>query len=55
MNPKLCRFNMDLGENVYLNHTPLVETAGRASLIDFSNIAVLRLMLFYQIPLAIKH
>ena len=31
-NPDLCRFNENLGENIYINHTSLVETAGRASL-----------------------
>ena len=42
-NPKLCRFNIDLGENIYINHTSLVETAGRASLTYCSTLAVLQL------------
>lgn len=42
-NPELCRFNIDLGENIYINHTSLVETAGRASLTYCSTLAVLQL------------
>ena len=41
--PELCRFNTDLGENIYINHTSLVETAGRASLTYCSTLAVLQL------------
>jgi transcriptional regulator with XRE-family HTH domain len=42
-NPELRRFNVDLGENIYINHTSLVETAGRASLTYYSTLAVLQL------------
>ena len=42
-NPELCRFNTDIGENIYINHTSLVETAGRASLTYCSTLAVLQL------------
>ena len=42
-NPDLCKFNIDLGENIYINHTSLVETAGRASLTYLSTLAVLQL------------
>ena len=42
-NPDLCRYNVDLGEMVYINHTSLVETAGRASLTYLSTLAVLQL------------
>lgn len=42
-NPKLCKFNDNLGENIYINHTSLVETAGRASLTYYSTLAVLQL------------
>ena len=42
-NPELCRFNIDLAENIYINHTSLVETAGRASLTYCSTLAVLQL------------
>lgn len=42
-NPELCKFNYDLGENVYINHTSLIETAGRASLTYLSTLAVLQL------------
>ena len=41
-NPDLCRFNENLGENIYINHTSLVETAGRASLTYLSTLAVLQ-------------
>ena len=39
----LTRYNVDLGEMVYINHTSLVETAGRASLTYLSTLAVLQL------------
>ena len=42
-NPDLCKFNIDLAENIYINHTSLVETAGRASLTYHSTLAVLQL------------
>lgn len=42
-NSDLCRFNDHLGENIYINHTSLVETAGRASLTYLSTLAVLQL------------
>lgn len=42
-NPELCKYNVDLGENIYINHTSLVETAGRASLTYLSTLAVLQL------------
>ena len=42
-NPDLYKFNDDLGENIYINHTSLVETAGRASLTYLSTLAVLQL------------
>lgn len=41
-NPELCKFNIDLGENIYINHTSLGETAGRASLTYCSTLAVLQ-------------
>ena len=41
--PDLCMYNADLAENVYINHTSLVETAGRASLTYLSTLAVLQL------------
>ena len=41
--PNLCRINNDLGENIYINHTSLIETAGRASLTYLSTLAVLQL------------
>ena len=43
INPDLCKYNMDLGEMIYINHTSLVETAGRASLTYLSTLAVLQL------------
>ena len=42
-NPDLCKYNIDLGEMIYVSHTPLVETAGRASLTYLSTLAVLQL------------
>lgn len=42
-NPELCKYNFDLKENIYINHTSLVETAGRASLTYLSTLAVLQL------------
>ena len=42
-NPDLCKYNIDLGEMIYVNHTSLVETAGRASLTYLSTLAVLQL------------
>lgn len=42
-NPDLCKFNIDLAENIYINHTSLVETSGRASLTYHSTLAVLQL------------
>ena len=42
-NPNLCRYNCNLKENIYINHTSLVETAGRASLTYLSTLAVLQL------------
>lgn len=42
-NPELCKFNIDLDENIYINHTSLVETAGRASLTYLSTLAVMQL------------
>lgn len=42
-NPELCKFNDNLGENIYINHTSLIETAGRASLTYLSTLAVLQL------------
>lgn len=42
-NPDLCKYNLDLKENIYINHTSLVETAGRASLTYLSTLAVLQL------------
>ena len=42
-NPELYRYNLDLQENVYINHTSIVETAGRASLTYLSTLAVLQL------------
>ena len=42
-NPELCRYNISLKENIYINHTSLVETAGRASLTYLSTLAVLQL------------
>ena len=41
--PELCMYNADLAENIYINHTSLVETAGRASLTYLSTLAVLQL------------
>lgn len=43
LNPDLCKFNIDLNEMIYINHTSLVETAGRASLTYLSTLAVLQL------------
>ena len=43
MDPELCMYNADLAENIYINHTSLVETAGRASLTYLSTLAVLQL------------
>lgn len=42
-NPELCKFNIELDENIYINHTSLVETAGRASLTYLSTLAVMQL------------
>lgn len=42
-NPDLCKYNVDLGEMIYINHTSLIETAGRASLTYLSTLAVLQL------------
>ena len=42
-NPELCKYNNDLNEKIYINHTSLVETAGRASLTYLSTLAVLQL------------
>ena len=42
-NPDLCKYNIDLGEMIYVNHTSLVETAGQASLTYLSTLAVLQL------------
>ena len=42
-NPNLCKYNLYLKENIYINHTSLIETAGRASLIYLSTLAVLQL------------
>jgi transcriptional regulator with XRE-family HTH domain len=42
-NPDLCKYNADLDEMIYVNHTSLVETAGRASLTYLSTLAVLQL------------
>ena len=42
-NPNLCKYNLDLMENIYINHTSLIETAGRASLTYLSTLAVLQL------------
>ncbi len=42
-NPDLSRYNTFLKENIYINHTSLVETAGRASLTYLSTLAVLQL------------
>ena len=42
-NPNLCKYNLDLKENIYINHTSLIETAGRASLTYLSTLAVLQL------------
>ena len=42
-NPELYKYNFDLQENIYINHTSLVETAGRASLTYLSTLAVLQL------------
>jgi hypothetical protein len=36
VHPELCMYNADLAENIYINHTSLVETAGRASLLYYS-------------------
>ena len=43
-NPDLSRYNTFLKENIYINHTSLVETAGRASLTYLSTLAVLQLI-----------
>ena len=43
LHPELCMYNADLAENIYINHTSLVETAGRASLTYLSTLAVLQL------------
>ncbi len=43
LNPELCKYNSCLKENIYINHTSLVETAGRASLTYLSTLAVLQL------------
>ena len=42
-NPDLCKYNNALKENIYINHTSLVETAGRASLTYLSTLSVLQL------------
>ena len=42
-NPELYKYNFDLQENIYINHTSLVEAAGRASLTYLSTLAVLQL------------
>ena len=42
-NPNLRKYNLDLKENIYINHTSLIETAGRASLTYLSTLAVLQL------------
>lgn len=42
-NPELYKYNFDLQEKIYINHTSLVETAGRASLTYLSTLAVLQL------------
>ena len=42
-NPELCKFNEDLQECIYINHTSLIETAGQASLTYLSTLAVLQL------------
>ena len=42
-NPDLCKYNIDLGDMIYINHTSLIETAGRASLTYLSTLAVLQL------------
>lgn len=42
-NPDLCKYNLNLNENIYINHTSLIETAGRASLTYLSTLAVLQL------------
>lgn len=42
-NPDLCKYNIDLGDMIHINHTSLVETAGRASLTYLSTLAVLQL------------
>ena len=42
-NPESCKYNIDLGEMIFVNHTSLVETAGRASLTYLSTLAVLQL------------
>lgn len=42
-NPGLCKYNTDLEGNIHVNHTSLVETAGRASFTYLSTLAVLQL------------
>lgn len=42
-NPELYKYNFELQEKIYINHTSLVETAGRASLTYLSTLAVLQL------------
>ena len=42
-NPNLRKYNLDLKENIYINHTSLIETAGRASFTYLSTLAVLQL------------
>ena len=42
-NPEHRNFNDDLQDYIYINHTSLVETAGRASLTYLSTLAVLQL------------
>ena len=42
-NPEHRKFNEDLQDYIYVNHTSLVETAGRASLTYLSTLSVLQL------------
>ena len=42
-NPEHRKYNDDLQDYIYINHTSLVETAGRASLTYLSTLAVLQL------------
>ena len=42
-NPEHRKYNDDLADYIYINHTSLVETAGRASLTYLSTLAVLQL------------